>query len=76
MLHDVLCHQVLSVRPSDGFALVHAGFIYKVVLNDLERAIPLLYTGLRSNDPGTSEGKFYFHLGDALQRLGETEKVG
>ncbi|EMP36087.1 Aspartyl/asparaginyl beta-hydroxylase, partial [Chelonia mydas] len=29
--------------------------------------------GLESGDPGTDDGRFYFHLGDALQRVGSKE---
>ena len=41
----------------------------------MKEAIPLLEEGIKSKAAGTSEGKFYFHLGDALQRIGEQEKV-
>lgn len=29
--------------------------------------------GLESGDPGTDDGRFYFHLGDALQRMGDKD---
>ncbi|XP_029079000.1 aspartyl/asparaginyl beta-hydroxylase isoform X3 [Monodon monoceros] len=29
--------------------------------------------GIESGDPGTDDGRFYFHLGDAMQRVGNKE---
>lgn len=29
--------------------------------------------GIESGDPGTDDGRFYFHLGDAMQRVGDKE---
>ena len=68
--------QILRKRPNDGFSQVHLGFIYKVIDNNPLEGIPLLQAGIDSNEPGTNEGKFFFHLGDGYQRLNETEKVG
>ena len=67
--------QILTKRPTDGFSQVHLGFIYKVIDNNPLEGIPLLQSGIDSNEPGTNEGKFFFHLGDGYQRLNETEKV-
>lgn len=66
--------QVLKLSPDDGFALVHMGFIVKNE-GDWEESIPLLSRGTESNEPGTQEGKFYFHLGDALHRTNKTAEV-
>uniref|UniRef100_A0A3P8YQT6 Un-named hu7910 n=1 Tax=Esox lucius TaxID=8010 RepID=A0A3P8YQT6_ESOLU len=62
--------EVLALAPSDGFAKVHYGFILKSE-NKIAECIPFLRDGLESGDPGTDDGRFYFHLGDALQRLGD-----
>ncbi|XP_062345243.1 aspartyl/asparaginyl beta-hydroxylase [Cinclus cinclus] len=64
--------EVLSVAPNDGFAKVHYGFILKAE-NKIAESIPYLQEGLESGDPGTDDGRFYFHLGDALQRMGDKE---
>uniref|UniRef100_A0A8C0F158 Aspartate beta-hydroxylase n=1 Tax=Bubo bubo TaxID=30461 RepID=A0A8C0F158_BUBBB len=64
--------EVLSLAPNDGFAKVHYGFILKAE-NKIAESIPYLKEGLESGDPGTNDGRFYFHLGDALQRMGDTE---
>lgn len=32
---------------------------------------PCSQEGLESGEPGTDDGRFYFHLGDALQRVGD-----
>ncbi|XP_056619528.1 aspartyl/asparaginyl beta-hydroxylase isoform X4 [Triplophysa dalaica] len=62
--------EVLTAAPNDGFAKVHYGFILKSE-NKIEESIPYLREGLESGDPGTDDGRFYFHLGDALQRMGD-----
>ncbi|PIK51261.1 Aspartyl/asparaginyl beta-hydroxylase [Apostichopus japonicus] len=66
--------QVLKVAPNDGFAKVHLGFIVKREGN-FEEAIQLLEEGLASNEEGTSEGKYFFHLGDAYQRTGRINEA-
>uniref|UniRef100_A0A674AJU7 Aspartyl/asparaginyl beta-hydroxylase-like n=1 Tax=Salmo trutta TaxID=8032 RepID=A0A674AJU7_SALTR len=62
--------EVLAIAPSNGFAKVHYGFILKSE-NKIAASIPFLRDGLESGDPGTDDGRFYFHLGDALQRMGD-----
>ncbi|XP_035611647.1 aspartyl/asparaginyl beta-hydroxylase isoform X9 [Oncorhynchus keta] len=62
--------EVLAIAPSNGFAKVHYGFILKSE-NMIAESIPFLRDGLESGDPGTDDGRFYFHLGDALQRMGD-----
>ncbi|KAM4534351.1 aspartyl/asparaginyl beta-hydroxylase-like isoform 4-T4 [Odontesthes bonariensis] len=62
--------EVLAVAPSSGFAKVHYGFILKSE-NKIAESIPYLKEGLESGEPGTDDGRFYFHLGDALQRVGD-----
>ncbi|XP_069710277.1 aspartyl/asparaginyl beta-hydroxylase isoform X4 [Phaenicophaeus curvirostris] len=64
--------EVLRLAPNDGFAKVHYGFILKAE-NKIAESIPYLKEGLESGDPGTDDGRFYFHLGDALQRMGDKE---
>ncbi|KAK3567446.1 hypothetical protein QTP86_020007 [Hemibagrus guttatus] len=66
--------EVLAVAPSDGFAKVHYGFILKSE-NKIAESIPYLKEGLESGAPGTDDGRFYFHLGDALQRVGEPTRA-
>ncbi|KAI3355538.1 hypothetical protein L3Q82_018367 [Scortum barcoo] len=63
--------EVLAVAPADGFAKVHYGFILKSE-NKIAESIPYLKEGLESGEPGTDDGRFYFHLGDALQRVGDS----
>ncbi|NP_001277296.1 aspartyl/asparaginyl beta-hydroxylase isoform 11 [Mus musculus] len=64
--------EVLNVTPNDGFAKVHYGFILKAQ-NKISESIPYLKEGIESGDPGTDDGRFYFHLGDAMQRVGNKE---
>ncbi|XP_020944989.1 aspartyl/asparaginyl beta-hydroxylase isoform X16 [Sus scrofa] len=63
---------VLNVTPNDGFAKVHYGFILKAQ-NKIAESIPYLKEGIESGHPGTDDGRFYFHLGDAMQRVGNKE---
>ncbi|XP_053267991.1 aspartyl/asparaginyl beta-hydroxylase isoform X3 [Pleuronectes platessa] len=62
--------EVLEAFPGNGFAKVHYGFILKSE-NKIAESIPYLKEGLESGEPGTDDGRFYFHLGDALQRVGD-----
>ncbi|XP_066536471.1 aspartyl/asparaginyl beta-hydroxylase isoform X2 [Hoplias malabaricus] len=66
--------EVLAMAPNDGFAKVHYGFILKSE-NKIEESIPYLRDGLKSGAPGTDDGRFYFHLGDALQRMGDMNEA-
>lgn len=63
----------MSKYPNDGFALVHYGFILKTVDNNLNDSINYLQKGISTNAPGVIDGRFYFHLGDALARVGRPE---
>jgi len=67
--------RILSKEPNNAFAQVHLAFILKAEGN-WERSADLFKKGLMSNEPGTQEGKFYFHLGDALYRIGNREEAG
>lgn len=62
--------QILLLWPDNGLALVHYGFVLKLD-GALIAAVQYLSKGIQSNENGTQEGRFYFHLGDALQRLGK-----
>lgn len=62
--------QVLTKWPEDGFSLVHYGFILKTADNKFEKAIHYLEKGINTKDEGVIDGRFYFHLGDALARVG------
>ena len=47
----------------------------KTADNDMEKAIPLLREGIDSREKGTDDGRFFFHLGDALNRVNSTDEV-
>ena len=84
----VVFEQLLVKYPNDGIALVHLGFILKLEgssnskaldVNEqkklqltLEKGANYLEKGIATQTPGVLEGKFFFHLGDALKRLGKT----
>lgn len=66
---------MLSKDPKNGFAKVHMGFIVKTGDRDYAGAIPLLQEGIASNVTGVIDGRFFFHLGDALFRTGQEDEV-
>lgn len=59
----------------NGFALVHYGFVLKNLDKDMAQAAQYLQEGIDTGDAGTQDGRFYFHLGDALQRLGRQKEA-
>lgn len=67
--------QLLQKWPDDGFALVHYGFVLKQYYLKYEKAVDYLQRGIASKAEGTQDGRFYFQLGDALQRLGREEEA-
>lgn len=70
-----LLNETLSKWPKNGYALVHYGFILKTSLNDLSQAVKYLEQGISTNESGVIDGRFFFHLGDALTRLGRNEEA-
>ncbi|XP_017476483.1 PREDICTED: uncharacterized protein LOC108366554 isoform X2 [Rhagoletis zephyria] len=66
----LVLQEVLRRWPQDGFAQVHYGFVLRQLDKDYENAVIYLREGIKSNASGTQDGRFYFNLGDSLQRLG------
>lgn len=65
--------------PGSGFAQVHLGFILKTTFSDYDNGARWMAAGISSRDEGVIDGRFYFHLGDAYNRLGlqrEAKQVG
>ncbi|XP_019869478.1 aspartyl/asparaginyl beta-hydroxylase isoform X2 [Aethina tumida] len=71
----VILQRILAKWPNDGFALVHYGFILKNNDNNLEDGVKYLQRGIDTNDEGVIDGRFFFHLGDALTRLGRKDEA-
>ncbi|KAK6619573.1 hypothetical protein RUM43_012330 [Polyplax serrata] len=67
--------ETLTLWPENGFALVHYGFILKTTDNNMEEGAKLLMKGINTKEEGVIDGMFFFHLGDALNRLGKPEKA-
>lgn len=63
-------HATLLRWRDNGLAAAHYGFVLKNHDQDLEGAALFLRQGIESGADGTSDGRFYFNLGDALIRLG------
>nr|CAD2160509.1 unnamed protein product [Meloidogyne enterolobii] len=63
---------ILEINPHHSQAQAYFGYILKVYEGDLERGVQLMRRALRDNKEGNvaNDQKFYFHLGDALTRLG------
>lgn len=68
-LAQKVLEETLKKWPDDGFAQVHLGFVLKTALGKLEEGAEWMEKGIRSNQSGTMDGRFLFHLGDALHRL-------
>lgn len=67
----IILRRTLEKWPDNGFAQVHLGFVLKTSDGKLEEGANLLSSGIRSEEPGVIDGRFFFHLGDALNRLGK-----
>lgn len=68
-------HETLLRWIDDGFALVHYGFVLKTFDNNMELGAQYLQEGIDTGHEGTQDGRFYFQLGDALQRLGRNAEA-
>lgn len=53
---------------------VHVGFVF-YSLQRYDEAVKWLKAGIQSNHEGVHHPRFYFHLGDACNRLGRTNEV-
>ena len=87
----ILFEELIKENSNDGYSLVHLGFIWKSegsmnpipgdknnqmqIKEKLNRGAEYIRKGLNTRDPGVKEGKFYFHLGDALRRLGKSHEA-
>ncbi|XP_058178714.1 probable serine/threonine-protein kinase kinX [Anopheles ziemanni] len=70
-----ILHETLLRWIDDGFALVHYGFVLKTHDNNMELGAQYLREGIDTGHEGTQDGRFYFQLGDALQRLGRNAEA-
>ncbi|XP_063866108.1 titin-like isoform X2 [Scylla paramamosain] len=66
---------VLEQWPDDGFAQVHYGFVLKTTYNNVTGGAYYMQKGIASMAEGTQDERFFFHLGDALQRQGKVEEA-
>lgn len=71
----LVLHDTLLRWRRDGFALVHYGFILKLLDKNMEEAVMFLTEGIETKEEGTQDGKFYLSLGEALQRLGKMDQA-
>ncbi|XP_055944906.1 aspartyl/asparaginyl beta-hydroxylase-like isoform X2 [Argiope bruennichi] len=67
--------EVLKVKPDSGFAKVHLGFILKTDDSKYTEAAQLLSEGIATREEGVIDGRFFFHLGDALYRIGKQDEA-
>lgn len=68
-------YDILSKWPLNGFAMVNYGFILKLYDLDLKQAVKYLKRGIETRDRGVIDGRFFYHLGDALLRLGRKDEA-
>ncbi|XP_044741209.1 aspartyl/asparaginyl beta-hydroxylase-like isoform X2 [Chrysoperla carnea] len=65
----------LKKWPNNGLAKTLYGFILKTSDNNIEKSVKYLKEGIESREPGVLDGRFFFHLGDALLRLGRSSEA-
>ena len=57
------------------FVQVHYGFVLKTTYDDSVDGARLMASGIATREDGVIDGRFYFHLGDALTRLGRSQEA-
>ncbi|XP_076349788.1 aspartyl/asparaginyl beta-hydroxylase-like [Tachypleus tridentatus] len=67
--------KIIKKHPDNGYAKVHYGFILKTEDNNYEDGIKFLREGIGTREPGVIDGRFFFHLGDALSRVGKKDEA-
>lgn len=60
--------EILRKWSNDELAAVYYGFVLKIN-GRLTDAVEYLQKGIKSMKSGTQDSRFYFQLGDALQKL-------
>lgn len=68
-------HETLLKWRKNGVALVHYGFVCKALDKNCTTAVMYLKEGIETEEEGTQDARFYFNLGDCLQRLGRKEEA-
>ncbi|CAD5229610.1 unnamed protein product [Bursaphelenchus okinawaensis] len=66
---------ILETDPQNSVAQAYYGYLLKVYDLDYEKGIFYMRRGLKSQDKPILDAKFYFHLGDGLQRLGRAQEA-
>ncbi|KAI6175179.1 TPR-REGION domain-containing protein [Aphelenchoides fujianensis] len=59
---------VLETDPNNGVAQAYFGYLLKVYDHDYERGVQFMKKGLKTHEEPIRDAKFYFHLGEALER--------
>lgn len=70
-----ILEETLKKWPSNGFALVHYGFVLKTSENNNKDGSRYMQEGIDTNEPGTMDARFLFHLGDAYNRIGQHSRA-
>ena len=65
---------MLEIDPTDGYAKSHVGFILKT-MDKINESIPYLEEGIHSGHAEADHGRYFYHLGDAYQKIGKVEEV-
>lgn len=60
---------------TDPVALCHFAFVLKLSENKPNESVEYFSRCLLSQDKRVMDGRFFYHLGDALQRIGRTNEV-
>ena len=66
---------VLKIDKKNSIAQCHLAYLLKTIENKLVESIELFRQCLQSQEKLVQDGRFFYHLGDALQRLNRTQEV-
>uniref|UniRef100_F1L6F1 Aspartyl/asparaginyl beta-hydroxylase n=1 Tax=Ascaris suum TaxID=6253 RepID=F1L6F1_ASCSU len=69
-----LFEDVLRIDPNNGVAQAYYGYLIKLD-GELEQGVLFMRKGLRAARAAIADPRFYYHLGDALSRLGRKEEA-
>uniref|UniRef100_A0A915BAZ3 Aspartyl/asparaginy/proline hydroxylase domain-containing protein n=1 Tax=Parascaris univalens TaxID=6257 RepID=A0A915BAZ3_PARUN len=69
-----LFEDVLRIDPNNGIAQAYYGYLIKLE-GELEQGVIFMRKGLRTARAAIADPRFYYHLGDALSRLGRKQEA-
>lgn len=87
LVHYGFCLKVGDKNLEEGYKFLKAGIdsgyiwlnkykkCYLIIAQILNIIIKFIYLKIHLGEPGTQDARFFFHMGDAMQRLGLSKQV-